>query len=101
MDKKCDQVLRDVPDKQCTTVPEKQCVDEEQTVYETSYTHSCEPAPSQVRMARQFSVLSASFLAMVRFEPGAAGWKAQTSPLGYSHLPLSVDTTYNISPLES
>ena len=49
VDKRCEQVLIDVPDKQCKTVHEEHCVEEEKTVYDISYRHGCHSVPSQVR----------------------------------------------------
>ena len=44
----CHPVVRQVPDQECTTVYEQQCVNEEQTTYETSHEQSCQNVPSQV-----------------------------------------------------
>ena len=45
----CHQIYRSVPDQECSTVYEQQCVDEQQTTYETTYEQSCQNVPRQVR----------------------------------------------------
>ena len=47
-EQQCNPVYRQVPEQECTTAYEQQCVNEEQTTYTTAYEQSCQNVPEQV-----------------------------------------------------
>ena len=49
-DKECQEVLKDVPDKACTTTLEEKCTDVDQTVYETTLKEECTDIETQVHI---------------------------------------------------
>lgn len=47
-EQQCNTVYKQVPEQECTTAYEQQCVNEEQTTYTTAYEQSCQNVPEQV-----------------------------------------------------